>query len=60
MAMVNGINDVTCDPTMAEYVYSQLGTEDKHLNWEQGGHEMFFLNIFDPLIDRLVSAIETG
>ena len=57
---IHPIEDTICDPVMAEYHFTQLGTKEKYLSWEKGGHVIFYTNVYDDKVTRIVSAIENG
>lgn len=57
---IHPIEDTLCDPVIAEYQFAQLGTKEKYLSWEKGGHISFYIEMYDDKVTRIVSAIENG
>ena len=54
------IQDGLCPPIKHEFLYSRIGTTDKHLEFLRGGHLNPAFVADDQYVQRIVQTIETG
>lgn len=61
VSIIHPISDTICDASYAEYTFTEIGTNEKYLRWENGfDHLIFALGVSKGVVTRLVETIETG
>ena len=60
VSLVHPVFDRKCPIPQAEYIYSQIASQEKYMRFEHGNHMIFAFYATQDYVDRMVQTIETG